>query len=83
MCCGSCMYMDPFSNLDLASLKILHQKAAAELQERLLNGALWHELKEQTALVTRLAIQIHKRVEIEESSGIDPSTAGNPPIQAQ
>ena len=46
--------------LDLDTLKNMHEKEAAELKVKLLNGALWHEVSEQKNRLIDISIAIHK-----------------------
>lgn len=50
-----------FSHHDLESLKTLYQKENEELKSRLLNGALWEEVKAQRLRVTELSIALHNK----------------------
>lgn len=55
-------------NLDLShhdpdSLKALYERENEELKARLLNGALWNEVKEQRFRVTELSIALHKKIQ--------------------
>ena len=54
------MYFD-FYHHDLESLKVLYEKENEELKKRLLNGALWEEVKNQRLRVTELAIALHNK----------------------
>jgi hypothetical protein len=49
------------AHLDLASLQDLHRRESARLNELLINGALWDEVRELKLKVTDLAIAIHKK----------------------
>ncbi len=49
------------SSLDLSTLKVMYQKEEEELKTKLLNGALWHEVKEQRKRVTELSIALHNK----------------------
>ncbi|HEU4469547.1 MAG TPA: hypothetical protein VFR58_00565 [Flavisolibacter sp.] len=48
-------------NLDLETLVALYEKESSALNTKLLNGAQWHELKDQRKKVTSLAIVLHRK----------------------
>ena len=50
-----------YSNLSLAQLKQLYERANNDLEAALLNGADWTELRDKRFVVTQLSIQIHKK----------------------
>ena len=52
-----------FSHLELEELQEMHQKEVAELNNRLINGALWNEVRGQKEKVTKIAIALHKKLE--------------------
>jgi hypothetical protein len=52
-----------FSHLELEELQEMHQKEVAELNNRLINGALWSEVSGQKEKVTKIAIAIHNKLE--------------------
>jgi hypothetical protein len=54
------MNFDP-SSLDLDTLKAIYQKEEEILKAKLLNGALWQEVKENIKIVTKLSIALHKK----------------------
>lgn len=62
-------------DLPLEDLEQLYRKAEQELQQALITGVPWKEIKPQRALVTRLSIIIHKRKY--------PLTSEDPPEQAR
>lgn len=66
-----------FSNLELEELQILHQREVAELNNRLINGALWNEVRGQKEKVTKIAIAIHNKIEalklsVQEKDSLSP-----------
>jgi hypothetical protein len=73
--------MDHLFALELDQLKKLQEEAAAELTRLLLNGALWHEVREQKNKVTELSIVIHKK--IAAANNMDPGNISQQQIQAQ
>jgi hypothetical protein len=48
--------------LDLETLKKLYTVENSKLQEALINGSKWEDMKEQRTTVTELSIMIHKRM---------------------
>lgn len=50
-----------FSHHDVDSLKTLYKRENEELETRLLNGALWQEVKAQRLRVTELSIALHNK----------------------
>ena len=58
-----------FSHIELEELQELHQKEVAELNIRLINGALWNEVSGQKEKVTQIAIAIHNKIEALKLSG--------------
>jgi hypothetical protein len=52
-----------FSDLELEELQEMHQKEVTELNNRLINGALWSEVSGQKEKVTKIAIAIHNKLE--------------------
>lgn len=60
-----------WKDLPLEDLEQLYKKAEQELQQALITGLPWKEIKPQRALVTRLSVIIHKRKY--------PLTSANPP----
>jgi hypothetical protein len=49
------------SGLDLDTLKAMYEKEEMNLKTKLLNGALWEEVKEQRKTVTELSIALHRK----------------------
>ena len=49
-------------NDDFDSLRTLYEKENEELKTRLLNGALWEEVKDQRLRITELSIALHKKL---------------------
>jgi hypothetical protein len=49
------------NNIDLDSLKRMHESTSFRLQTALLNGASWDEVQEQRELLIELAVAIHKK----------------------
>jgi hypothetical protein len=55
---------DQLSRHDLATLRTMHEKLSADLQARLISGALWHEVRDLKKKVVDLAIAIHKKANV-------------------
>jgi hypothetical protein len=53
-----------FYELDVDTLQNLYQKETNRLHAELIAGASWESLKEQKAIVTELAIVLHKKKKI-------------------
>lgn len=51
-----------WNELDLDSLKLMHEKESSNLRTALLNGATWEEVKDQRKRVTELSIALHKKI---------------------
>lgn len=62
-----------FHYLDIKALKLIQEKAEAELNDSLLNGSSWQQVKAKRRVVTDVAIEIHKRVSTTYISSPDPS----------
>jgi hypothetical protein len=62
-----------FHYLDLKALKLIQEKAEAELNDSLLNGSSWQQVKAKRRVVTDVAIEIHKRVSSTYFPSPDPS----------
>lgn len=58
-----------WNDLELEALRALFEKETARLQNALLNGCSWEEVREQRQKVTDLSIILHKKI----SSSINPA----------
>jgi hypothetical protein len=72
------MNFDP-SSLDLDTLKAMYQKEEETLKSKLLNGALWHEVKENRKIVTELSIALHKKYQ--SLQGLNPAEHSSEDIE--
>ena len=52
-----------FYHHDLDSLKALYKRENEELKSKLLNGALWEEVKDQRLRVTELSIALANKLQ--------------------
>ena len=70
--------------LDLETLKKLYTVENNKLQEALINGSKWEDMKEQRTNVTELAIMIHKRMypNFFDNPAEYPSRDGNNPTKS-
>jgi hypothetical protein len=74
------MHQD-FSGLDPETLKTMYLKEEKELRSRLLNGALWHDLREQRKKLTELSIALHRKNQSTE--GMNPAEHSSDDIEVR
>lgn len=49
------------ASIELAALKRMYESATFKMEQSLINGAAWSEVREQKELVVRLAAAIHQK----------------------
>ena len=52
-----------FSRYELEGLKALYKKESDELKTRLLNGALWEDVKDQRLTVKELSMALYQKIQ--------------------
>ena len=69
------------SHHDLDSLRTLYERENQELRTKLLNGALWEEVKDQRLRITELSIALDKK--LQSKSGANPAEFSSSDIEGR
>jgi hypothetical protein len=69
------------SHFDLESLRTLYEKENEDLKAKLLNGALWEEVKEQRIRITELSIALHSK--LQSIKGANPAEFSSSDIEGR